>query len=361
MQIYDKTTLAFAAKGESMVRDILVKAGLTVGKTRFAWKGLRYPINVVVFEGRELGHFNAPYYQIGLNRKLIYQAKDSVVRDILKHEVAHYLTYLKFGNVQSHGAEFRSVCEEYGFTDEVALATINLDEANLAKEGDLASERVLDKVKKLLQLAQSSNAHEAEIATLKANELLLRHNIEGLAEKIETLYLDRLLLRPKKDAKLSAIYEILRHFVVKPVFSYGKNSVCLDVSGTLTNVRLARYVAEFLDRELEHLWDLTKKEYSLSGLRAKNSFFIGVANGFDLKMKHIKATFSASDQKALVLVERKLEIDTKMIYSRLSHSISTRGTDTGAHEIGITKGRDLNIRQGVETSSKNLSLSWDRQ
>ncbi len=358
MIVYNDTTLAFIQRSEVLVKDILQSLNFEVKRSRFLCKNYLYPIHVVVFEGTELGHFNAPYLQIGLNLKLIYSAKDSVLRDILKHELAHYLTYIRHGEVQSHGPEFRATCLEFGFPQEISAATMNVEMSNEKKEGDLVSERVIEKVKKLLQLAQSSNPHEAELATLKANELLLRHNLDHIqGEELETIYLDRLLYRPRKDAKLVAIYEILRHFIVRPVLSFGKNSCCLEVSGTLTNVKLARYVAEFLDRELDRLWDTVKAEENLQGLKAKNSFFAGVARGFDEKMKMSKASFSPSDQKALVLVEKKLDHDVRLIYRRLGSSHSGGIVDERARSLGVDKGRNLTIRQGVEGSSKKLYLT----
>lgn len=356
MMIYDSTTLAFARKAEGFVKEILESSGVEVRRSRFSMNGLLYPVHVVVFEGTELGHFNGPYLQIGLNKKLIYLAKDSVLRDILKHEIAHYITYIKHGEVQSHGAEFRQICADFGFSPEVAFSTIDLEDANLSKEGDLASERIIEKIKKLLSLAQSSNAHEAELATLKANELLLRHNLERVPNKEDPIYLDRLLKQTRKDAKLSAIAHILKHFVVKTVLSFGKDSCSLEVSGSLTNVRLAKYVAEFLYRELDYLWELTKKEHALSGLRAKNSFFLGVARGFDQKMKKTKESFSEADRKALIVVEKQLEVDTSQIYRRLSFSSTANKIDESARQLGIQKGHNLTIRNAVEGKGQNLFL-----
>ena len=355
MIVYDSTSLAFIQKAEQMVREILQECGLTVRRSRFLWKNYLYPIHVVVFEGKEWGHFNAPYFQIALNRKLIYSAKDSVVRDILRHELAHYFTLLEYGTVQSHGKEFHEICTRFQFPENVSAATMNLENENLSKEGDLRSEKILEKVKKLLSLAQSANAHEAELATLKANELLLRHNLDYVDQE-ETLYLDRLLVRKRKDDKLAAIYEILRHFIVRPVISMGRGTVCLEVTGTKTNVTLARYVAEFLDRELDHQWEAARKEYGLSGLRAKNSFYLGMARGFDEKMKGVKSKFSEQDRNALVKVEENLEDKIRVIYRRLGTVQSGRETDYEAREAGKAKGRNLSIRHGVEGSAKGLYL-----
>jgi predicted SprT family Zn-dependent metalloprotease len=358
MQIYDDTTLAFTQKTEEMLREIVLSLGFEVKRTRFLYNKYLYPLRVVIFEGKEWGHFVPSYLQIGLNKKLIYLAKDSVVRDILKHELAHYLTLLIHGPVPAHGKEFQEICRQFGFPKEISEATMNLELSNESKEGDLQSEKILERIKKLLQLAQSSNAHEAELATMKANQLLLRHNLDHLKEaKGESIYLERVLIKPKKDAKMVAIYEILKHFIVRPVFSYGVKTCCLEVSGTLTNVKLAIYISEFLDRELDFLWEEARKEYGLNGLRAKNSFFIGVSLGFEAKMKKSKAEFSQEDQAALVVVEKKLDHDLKTIYRRLgSSSASQRITDGDARQAGLIKGSDLTIRKGVETKANSLYL-----
>jgi hypothetical protein len=363
MIIYDQTSIAFIQRTEGLLKEILVSLGFEVRTKRFVFKKLLYPINVVVFEGgSEFAHFNASYYQIALNRKLIYLAKDAVLRDVLKHELAHYLTFLEYENVSAHGFEFKQTCRQYGFPNEVALATMNLDQANLAKEGDIDSERILEKVKKLLQLAQSSNTHEAELATVKANALLLRHNLDHIKFKNEDepIYLERVLVQKRKDAKTTAIYDMLRHFIVKPVISYGKNTCCLEISGPLTNVKLAVYVANFLDQEFEHLWKKAKIEHALQGLRAKNSFFLGIAKGFDEKMKDAKSSLSATDQKSLMVVEKDLSARTKMIYRTLSSARSGNNIDSHAGALGVQKGKNLTIRQGVETSSKNLYLGFSK-
>jgi hypothetical protein len=363
MIIYDQTSIAFMRRSETLMKEILKDLGFEVGSTRFLYKRHFFPINLVVFEGTsDLGHYNANYYQIALNRKLIYTAKDSVLRDIIKHELAHYLTHIEYGQVQAHGPEFRATCSQYNFPSEIAHASINLEQANLQKEGDIDSERVLEKVKKLLQLAQSSNTHEAELATLKANALLLRHNLDhlNLNDQDEPLYMDRVLVQKRKDAKTTAIYEMLRHFIVKTVISYGKQTCCLEVSGSLTNVKLAVYIANFLDKEFDHLWEKAKKEHSLQGLRAKNSFFLGIAKGFEFKMKESKAQFSTHEQKALMVVEQDLNEKTKVIYRRLGFTRTGNNIDSHAGDIGIQSGKNLSIRQGVEGKSKGLYLSHSK-
>jgi hypothetical protein len=356
MFIYDSTSLAFIQKSEIFLKEILSKAGIQVRKSRFEFNHYLYPINVVVFEGKEWGHFNPHFLQIGLNRKLIHLAKDSVVREILQHELAHYLTHILYEDAYPHGKEFHDVCERFGFSKEVSRATLDLEEGNLSKEGDLESERVLEKVKKLLSLAQSSNAHEAELATIKANDLLLRHNLDYLKNREEKIYMERFLMQKRKDSKISAIYSILKHFIVKTVIAQGRNTCCLEVSGHKTNVKLAGYVSGFLDKELDHLWEEAKRTYQLQGVKAKNSFFLGIASGYNEKMKMTKKNYSETDRMALIVVEKKLDLDTKMIYQRLGHSRSGHQSDPMASHLGHKKGMSLSIRNAVETGFGNLYL-----
>jgi hypothetical protein len=361
MIIYDQTSIAFMKRAQDMVRDILTSIDIPVRKSRFVFNGYLYPIKVVVFEGRELGHFNAAFFQIALNKKLIYEVKDSVLRDILKHELAHYLTWIRHGEVSPHGQEFKETCRVFHFPDEIAASTIQLDKANVSKEGDLESERVLEKVKKLLQLSQSSNTHEAELATMKANALLLRHNLDHLkSDDEEPLFMERVLLQKRKDSKMSAIYDILKHFLVKPVISFGSGMTCIEITGTKTNVKLAIYIVEFLNLEMDYLWEQARVEHNLQGLRAKNSFFLGLARGFDEKMMSSKKDLSQEDLRSLVVVEKNLDKKIQLIYGRLSSSHSGHQTDQKAGEIGMIKGRELSIRKGVETTNRSLSLTYSK-
>jgi len=358
MMIYDDTSIAFLQRTRLMLREILNELNIPLRDDRFIYSGRLCPIKMVVFEGKELGNFDHEYLQIGLNRSLMYTTKDSVIRDIIRHELAHYLTLMRYGNsVDSHGPEFRSICQECGFGPEVASATLNIDKANEDKEGDTVSERVLERVKKLLRLTKSSNPHESELATLKANEILLRHNIEMIGESREPIYIDRLLPQSRKTPKMSAIYSILSNFVVMTVINKGLGTCCIEVSGSRTNVMLARYVAEFLDRELDRLWNIASKEQGLSGVRSRNSFFIGVARGFNEKMKMSRSVMSESDQRALVVVDRDLKERTSGLYQRLRNTSSSAAVDAKASIIGRRAGGNLTIHQGLESSGgKTLAI-----
>lgn len=358
MRVYSETIFSFIEKCEKMLKDVLKnETSLSVRRKRFERNGYLYPIDVVAFEGQSLGYFDADRYQIGINSGLIYKAKDSVIKDVLRHELAHYLAFIEFGpGLMPHGREFKLVCERHGWPSEISKASMNIDLANLS-EGDIASEKTLAKVKNLLKLAESSNPHEAELATLKANQLLLKHNLRYTeAHEDEKLYVKGLMTQKRRNAKIGAVYDILRHFMVRPVLSYGKNQVTLEATGTKTNLELADYVASFLDEELERQWQKIKRERALKGVKAKNSFFVGMAKGYEEKALGMERDFSPEESKALVSISKKLDRQVQRIYNRLSSAATGSKTDPNSYNLGKKAGNSLTINKGVKGKGKTYLL-----
>ena len=352
MKVYSETIFSFIQKSNKMLKDILEKeTNFNVRRSRFEYKGYLYPIDVIIFEGDMLGYFDPGHYQIGLNKYLIHQAKDNLIKDILRHELAHYITHLFYGaGVKAHGEEFKHVCNLFNFPDEVKKASMDFQMANQEMKS-FHSEKILNKVKNLLKLAESSNAHEAELATLKANQLLIKHNLEfSEINYDQEFFVKKLLERKRKDAKLACIYDILKHFMVRPILSYGKNNVCIEVTGTRTNIELAVYISGFLNKELDRLWDNFKSEHKLKGLKAKNSFFYGLANGYNEKMN--KVEYSQNDKNALVKINNQLDEKVNRIYRRLSHASSNGSRDNKSFGLGQKAGKNLNINQGVKNNSE---------
>jgi hypothetical protein len=351
--LHSKTIQTFISRLTSASREILEEEmGAKFLRTRFLYKNYYYPLNFVVFEKENtLAYFEPGTYRLGFNKKLMYEAKGEIIKDILRHELAHYFTHVFYPHHDSpHGKEFHKVCEEFGWGREVSDASIELIKENDKIEGDLKTEELLVKVKKLLTLAQSDNPHEAELATLKANQLILKHNLQyvSIDQDEFTLYTDRVYESKTNNAKMQTVYEILKTFFVFPVLNYGKDSVYLEVSGTLTNVEIANYVATFLDRELENLWERNKLEHKLKGKVAKNSFFQGVSLGYTGKHQAMKNNLEVSEQKALIKIETDLKEKVREFYPRLSSVGSERQSDHKSLSKGLEAGKNLSIQAGLK-------------
>lgn len=329
--LYSNTILSFLKKVRKLACKILSKEmGLKIGHSRLYYKTSSYPLNFVIFDHpSRLGYFIPSHYEIGIN-KLFLLENDEEIINLLRHELAHYMTFLEYGeHVPSHGKEFRSICKRYGWPTEIAYAQIPIEKA-------VKNHRIAEKVRKLLSLAESHHTKEAESATLKAKELLLKYNL-SLHETEEETVVKRVFEQKRSSAKLQAIAEILRTFFVYPIFNHGKNSLYLEIIGERVNVEVAEYVAHFLGAHFEELWK--KRETPLKGLAAKNAFFRGIAKGF--LSKDIPS-------QGVIRIEKNLIERVATIYPHLSHRKSSYRFFAHAEKEGIRAGKNLKIREGIK-------------
>ncbi len=359
MQIYSDTALVFLKKVRAFSFDILKnEMGLPFQKKRLLFNGRYYPLDFVVFDHEKiLGEYDPSYFQIRINKQLIYKSNDFHLKNIIRHELAHYITHLIFGtDIFPHGKEFLSVCNRFKFHPEVSSASIEISTL-VGKNEKIEETKVLKKVKKLLNLAQSQNEHEARLATIKANKLLHEHNLNLLDyedEDKETVLLKA--LRTKKlTGKYQAIYKILHHFFVAPVFSYGQGVVHLEIIGEKSNVLCAEYIAHYLDHTLEKLYDTEKRNRTISGVRAKNSFMKGVADGFIQKIKKE----SHGHDNAIIKTEKNLQIHVSRVYPKMrGRKVAEASTDLNARSLGEDYGKNLSITPGIPNKKKPKLLSF---
>ena len=280
--IFSEILVAFLQKAKQVAKIILTEEmGLKTGRTRFYYGSTAYPLHFVAFEHQsQLGYFHSEFYEIGLNKCLLFEGKKKL-SDTLRHELAHYLTFIEKGaKVPAHGVEFHEVCKRFGWGKDVSQATLTTELSQENKQ-----EKIFQKVQKLLSLANSHHTEEAQAAMLKANELLIKYNLEALprfAKSDQSMHLLRLFQVKRSSPKLQAIASILRHFLVYPVFNHGRVKVYLEIFGEKINVQIAEYIGHFLDKELEKLWE---KAPHLKGMRSKNSFFRGIAEGYKEKVQ----------------------------------------------------------------------------
>jgi hypothetical protein len=357
MLIHNHTIEIFLEKCLTITKDILThEMGLKVHRTRFEFKHMLYPIHLVCFETKDkLGFFDFTNYRIGIHKFFVTHINQIDLKNVLRHELAHYYAYLVYGrDIDAHGVEFRSICKQFTWGEEVYLSQFKPE----IEEKIHANLKMVEKIKKLLNLAQSSNAHEAELATTKANQLLVQYHLETVSHGVEkTYFLKQVLSSKVKSGKLYAIYEILTSFMVQPVMNHTKNGIVLEVTGGATEVELADYVANFLDHELDFIWKQAQKEDKrLKGMKAKNSFYRSLAAGYLAKIKESHSTLNSTQSKALVAISQDLEIASQAFYGRFSRSYSRHSVDLHASAQGEKAGRNLNIKKGVSSKITGLFL-----
>lgn len=356
MEVYSKKIIRFINDVKTTLKWILEKEiGLKVSGDRFYSKCLHYsyPIKVVIYNHKpQLGYFDPEFFALGFHEQLMHSNRAQTV-NIIRHELAHYMTFILYGNtIQPHSNEFRAFCQSLGWSEEVYRAADSLDTSGtpFSVEGSA----ILRKVQKLMALTSSSNKNEAEQAMIKSQQLLLKHNIDvdraSYEDNDEKIYLKRILKQKKENAKMRSIALILGTFLVNTVYTRGIEGIYLEITGSLVNIEIADYVASFLDRELDKLWDNAKQHAGLKGMKAKNSFFLGIAKGYCNKVNSLKKEYDSEMNKALMVLEKKLVDVQSMIYSRLSYGKSSGGYCHHSSMLGQQAGRELSIHAGLNSS-----------
>jgi len=355
--LYSHAILAFIARVKQMLKSILTaEVRVVVRSDRFQIGLSSYPLKIVIIEHQKiLGYFNPGSYELGLNKQMM-GASPTLLANLLRHELAHYLTWIKHGDhIPHHGKEYHDLCRLYGWGPDVYAATIeeSLDDISIAVDED--GDRILSKIKKLLALATSQNQHESELATIKSNELLLKYNLserelyrdpEGTDEE---LLLKRIFKHHKTSAKTHAIAQILRTFFVETVYSRGSDYVYLEIFGKKSNVAIAEYVGFFLENEFDRLWEHARNtQIGLKGLASKNSFYYGIAKGYCQKIEALNQMGGSEQTHGLIMIQNDLKEAAKMPYPSVRQTVSRNRHCPKAAQLGTQAGRNLQIKQGIE-------------
>jgi hypothetical protein len=255
--------------------------------------------------------------------------------------------FLKIRGETAHGETFRRVCAERGIDARAAGVPV-------PSTADVEADRALDKIRKLLALAGSPNQHEAEIAMRKAHELMLRHNIEVAATRIERSYEVRHLGDPRKrgtrvESEIAALLSEL--FFVKvirvPVYvpQEARSGLVYEIAGTHANVEMASHVWAFLLATAARLWAENRNDARVRGGRDRLIYQSGVIGGFRDKLL---AERTGLKQTGLVWVGDR---DLDRFYRARHPHLTTRRHNVrinGAHAAGREAGRTVVLHKPVE-------------
>jgi hypothetical protein len=252
---------------------------------------LRTPTFSLSDSKQKLGEWCAEHRELRLSRTLLIDHGWGVLVEVLKHEMAHqYVDEVLGGGDSPHGQAFQAVCRERGIDAGALGVPTGLD------DGD-APVRVLERVAKLLALAESPNVHEAENAMSAAQRLMLKYNIDAALSPNQKRYSFRQLGKPtgrvqESERNLSIILD--EHFFVEAIWVpvwrplENKRGSVLEICGSLENLELAEYAYEYLTRTAERLWKEHKVQCGIRRDANRRAFLSGVMSGFAAKLSREK-------------------------------------------------------------------------
>lgn len=243
---------------------------------------------------------------------------------------------------------------------------------------------IIEKIQKLLALANSSNENEAKIASQKAQALLIKYNISlSEVEMINQEYINKTtasqaFVKPHQKY----IHSILNsYFFVSIVSSRiysghtidGRRKFKYDIKfgGTKENIEIATYVNNFLENCFISSWNAYKKENGLSE-KHRNTYMLGLYRGIvenlekskeQAKNEYAKQQVQSQNQTdayALALKNFDLITSCNEITKKAfpDTNIKTKTANIGVSDKdhldnGYDDGKKVAIRKGLNSNSDN--------
>ncbi len=269
-----------------------------------------------------------------------------VVREVLAHEMAHQYAdeVLKATDEPAHGPAFRDVCARFGVDARAAGAPAT------GASIDPVRERLARRVTKLLALAESPNAHEAEAAANAARRLLLQHNLEVAPTGYGFRQLGGVEGRVAEYRRVLANL-LSEHFFVDTIWvpafdpSVGKEGRALEAVGTPENLEMAAYVHDFLLETAWRLWKQHRRTATDRGERARQRFTAGVVRGFSEKVA--EGTRRSAEEGLVWVGDPGIERTLRQRHPRVRMvRYGGRALDD-THESGRAAGRGIVLHRPV--------------
>lgn len=298
-----------------------------------------------------LGRWLFEVRSIEISRTMVLTQPWATVIEVLKHEMAHQYVHEVLGKTDeaAHGPAFRELCQALGIDASAAGVP---GTTGSPSERD---ERVLERIARLLALAESPNVNEAQAAMSAAQRLMLKYNLDVSRDHTPRGYTFRHLGRPtgrvsECERLLAAI--LAEHFFVEviwiPVYRplEGKRGSVLEICGTLANLEMAAYVHAFLSHAADQLWAAHQRAHGIRSNRDRRTYLAGVMTGF---LEKLRAQRTTNREQGLVWIR---DADLRGYYRhRHPHIQSARyagNRRTEAHAHGRAAGKTIVLHRPVE-------------
>jgi hypothetical protein len=228
----------------------------------------------------------------------------------------------------------------------------------------LENHKILDKVRKLLSLAQSDNLNEAEQAAMRAQTLIVKHQLERYQQSVQDTpieYRQLGVIKSKHFIYEYAITQILiDYFFVDVIWipncldqKTQKIGSVAEMIGSFENLEIAEYVYHFLLENTEKLWIKHQKLNQLKGLKEKLSFKYGVIKGFENQLKSQKQVH-INEMGLIYLKDPQIQAYLEKRHKYLSsHKNSWNPTQTFL--AGKAEGEQLRLQKGIQSQNSTLN------
>lgn len=323
-------------------------------------KGFLRPLFAIRGLKGKWGTWSSERREISLSRDLIHNHSWDAVRNVLLHEMAHQFSDQVFQawNEADHGPSFKRACHLLRANPRASAGYPLLDE-KLSDGPQRQPGGVLARIRKLMSLAQSANRFEAEAAMNKAHELIRKHQVDFTTgpdrDELISVFVGKPCLRHGREHYrlsnlLQDFYFVCSIWVPAFVLDKARMGTVLEITGRIQNVKIARYVHDFVLQHIDGQWKEYAKRSGING-RRKSDFAVGLLDGFRNRLEEkAKIETHREENLSLMKVEDK-ELEREIAY-RYPHLRKIRGwlvrRDERVRRDGMKIGRNLVIYKGIE-------------
>jgi hypothetical protein len=208
------------------------------------------------------------------------------------------------------------------------------------------NKEIIEKIQKLLSLASSDNQNEAELASKKAQELLIKYNLS--MAQVEIKEYDTEQIEVGRDPSDKFINDILMKFFFVYPFKSGKFYV---FNGTKENLQVAMYVRSFLKQSFKSLYKIEAKKENWSSGSNRNAFYLGLWKGLKEQLTINQTQHDTGN--ALMVVTSKLANHVKSRNKIRQTTSNVKSGNQDAVNLGFEQGKNLKISKGLEQKNTN--------
>ena len=234
----------------------------------------------------------------------------------------------------------------------------------LATEGTM-QDKIIEKVRRLLALAESDNVNEAANAAAAAQRLMVEHRIDTAAlavesgEEDEPIENDTLFSAAKKETWLGILASgVAASNGAECYWKKTYEGSFLHIVGTTDMVKTTRYMFEHLRREIDRL---CKAAGSGKGRGFQNSFRLGAASTLSFRVRSAakeqrreQRTVAASKgSSALVRIDNalaRMDLDKLRVRGALPSTLrkakAVRASDACGYEEGQRAAAQVEVELG---------------
>lgn len=326
---------------------------------------LRPPVLALHRGLSRLGFWERGNRRLSISVDLIEQYGWTAVLLVLRHEMAHQMADERLAGLPTpvgkrllHDEIFLAACRVLDLPLAFCRAVVGEEALALAQRENDEGHPLVQRVQKLLALAESDNIHEAALALQKARQLLARHQLtEVEAAGEEVVYLSISLNTRRVSGVTRRLFAVISGFFPVSVIESSLYEPGLDhematfeIFGRRGAAHFAVHAWHFLAERLESLWQ-GQRRIGRGGQRERNSFMLGVLRGVEEELRRSRvAEAKTSESRALIAADADPAVLARLRrrYPRLHRrKLAGRMVVSDQYQEGIEVGRRIKIHEAV--------------